>query len=245
MRALLVIDDLPLFVATDSPPSVLAAHSEAVAATLCGLAPQAEVVPFQAMTSWWSRVTTPPADVHVLVGTRPRLLHARAPTKPARASALPLTSRRRFDASGRTVGAEIVSAVPPLRSPEQARIAVLDDVLMTGTTAVAALRTLREAGARRLGLALLVANERALERVRSEFPEAAIDVDLHVDYEPVAGGTVMFARDLLFGGIGGRAFLEHPALLTPFLGEHLGPLHDLRRMLLPELEPYATAAEFW
>lgn len=238
MRQLLLVDDLPLFLSKAVPSSSRAAQSGAIVETLRRVAPEARLLPFDLVRRWWSQVTASAAAVYVLVGTRPQLLHAFAARLPPHAAIVPVNARRHFDTAGLTVGAEVIGAPQPISFAKNVRIEVVDDVLMTGATAGAVLRTLRGWNASQIDVSLLVANARSRQQLHREFPEVVFNVGLHVDYEPIAEGTVMFVWDLLFGGIGGRTFLEQPGLLAPFLGAHLEPLHDLRRSIQPMLNEH-------
>ncbi|MGH8902262.1 MAG: hypothetical protein ACRDYA_11410 [Egibacteraceae bacterium] len=221
-----LVNDLPLFRTFDE--QLLDAELAEAAVRLTARWPaDVEYVPFSSLRQWWSACCCYPADIGILVGTRPSLLHSRHPLAFARV--VTVATERTLNEDGFTVAARLNSPFPiELGKNCLGRLCILDDVMMSGHT----IRCVCDAFPARIGSPVTVmthvSSRIALTQIAAAHPHVVVRPNTIVEYEPVSEGTLIFLWDLFQGSLRGRPFLEQRDLLRPFFGEDLTAVDQLR-----------------
>ncbi|MBF6064432.1 hypothetical protein IU500_23170 [Nocardia terpenica] len=227
-----LIDDLPLFAANARQAHARLAVEQTMAAAATDLPAALRYIPYRELVEWWLGNARIRADRFVLVGARPALLNAAGAVASHSGAIVQVKVRRELDPAGHTVAARVPAAFDTALaelSGTAAEVCVIDDVLMSGHTLSAVVDRIRAAApAASISIRLFLENAFAGREFRARHPDMPIQSARRVDYRPVAEGTAIFLRDLLYGTLRGKEFLDQSDLLRPFFGSDLGPFHALR-----------------
>ncbi len=224
-----LIDDLPLFQPANAHRDALVrARMDQLANTIPA---ELTYVSFEDFERLWTRTTATTAEVLVPIGTRPRLLTARASVSDA--EVVSVMTRRTLCADGKTGQVDIDAGNELAHRCAGRSVLIADDVAMSAHTLLAVLATLRqtERAPASVVVGTCFATGQAIERVRRAYPDVAVRTQAMFDYEPITGGTAIFLSDLLYGTLHDQPFLSQTELLRPFFGTTLAPLHNLRQDL--------------
>ncbi|MEV6927301.1 hypothetical protein AB0M46_22745 [Dactylosporangium sp. NPDC051485] len=213
-----LVNDLPLLGSCADEAALEALVADEAGRLAATVPAHLHYIGFPALEQMWARAAGTAADVHVLVGTRPDRLWARAP---AGGRVLRMRTARQHGADGRTQGVAI-SGADGAGLHREARVCVLDDVLMSGNTVRAVLAALP--ATIRTEVRVLIATAEGVVGIRHDFPGVPVEAEETLRLRPIREVTVFFLADLLFGTLLGRPFLQQTGLLRPFLGDDLAPL---------------------
>lgn len=229
---LVLLNDLPLFSPADDADHLEETVRTQVEAARRRFPAITTYIGFGELIHIWEAATSgTAADVILLVGTRPPLLARYARAGFQANQIVHLTTSRASDTAGRTASVDVTGPSHPSALHQASHLLVADDVAMSATTLRCVLRSGLMHPDTVLSVRTAFATAVASQRLHTGFPAADVRTERILDFVPVTEGTAIFLSALLFGSLHGRLFLSQRALLRPFFGENLAPLHDLRDLM--------------
>lgn len=224
---LLLVNDLPLF---DPDPANGDALTGRLELALQDAPSEITILSYEDFVSAWRK----PLDVietnAVLVGTRPNLLINRY--QPSNVPTWTVWSEREHDSRGFTTNARLTAPDVRELAARNEPCVILEDIIMSGTTISRILEHLSALGVRCQAVYAVAGSTPSVLSLKQRWPAVEFYTHMALDFEPIVEGTAIFVRDLYFGNIGGRPFLERTDLLDRFFGRALPAIARLRPCIL-------------